>query len=110
MSLPEAVSNAFRALRKYDLAPLGAILVVVILAAGVYLTLTTNGSALRARLSASRNAARSASRPTRTSLCACAVMRSSMPWGYDKKSLFSRVPVTERHARPVSAVRGAGEG
>ena len=43
VSLPEAVSNAFRALRKYDLAPLGAIVVVVILAAGIYVALTTNG-------------------------------------------------------------------
>ena len=43
MSLPEAVSSSLRALRTYDLAPLGAILVVVILAAGIYLTLTSNG-------------------------------------------------------------------
>jgi hypothetical protein len=43
VSLPEAVSSPFRALRGYDLAPIGAILVVVILAAGIYLVLTNDG-------------------------------------------------------------------
>jgi hypothetical protein len=46
-------------------------------------TSTVDGSALRVRFSASRSAARSACRPIRTLLLACAVTMSSMPRPYD---------------------------
>jgi hypothetical protein len=43
VSVAEAVSSRWRALRKWDLAPLGAVLVVVLLAAGLYATIALGG-------------------------------------------------------------------
>jgi hypothetical protein len=43
VSLVRGESSALGELRKWDLAPLGAVLVVVLLAAGIYLTLATGG-------------------------------------------------------------------
>ena len=43
MSLSQGLSKARRELRKWDLAPIGAVLVVVLLAAGLFLALTSSG-------------------------------------------------------------------
>jgi hypothetical protein len=43
VSLAETVSGRLTELRKWDLAPLGAILVVVLLAAGLYASVTLGG-------------------------------------------------------------------